>query len=74
MSLNTLVIVPTYNERENLPRLIECLMALPVSVHMLVVDDNSPDGTGQIADKIANDNPNSNSRESCGVLIRRFGC
>ena len=56
MSLNTLVIVPTYNERENLPRLIHCLMTLPVPVHVLVVDDNSPDGTGHIADKIANDN------------------
>ena len=53
MSQKTLVIVPTYNERENLPPLIERLMALPVQVEVLVVDDNSPDGTGKLADEIA---------------------
>jgi dolichol-phosphate mannosyltransferase len=49
----TLVVVPTYNERENLPRLAQRLLGLPVPVDMLVVDDNSPDGTGQIADELA---------------------
>ncbi|MGD0351358.1 MAG: polyprenol monophosphomannose synthase [Verrucomicrobiota bacterium] len=49
----TLVIVPTYNERENLPRMAERLLALPVKVDLLVVDDNSPDGTGKIADALA---------------------
>ncbi len=53
MSQPTLVIVPTYNERDNLPPLIDRLMALPVPVHVLVVDDSSPDGTGQLADEIA---------------------
>jgi len=53
MSQKTLVIVPTFNERDNLPRLIERLMALPVPVEVLVVDDNSPDGTGRVADEIA---------------------
>lgn len=52
-----LVIVPTYNERENLPPLVERLMQLPVPVEVLVVDDNSPDGTGQLADSIAAANP-----------------
>ena len=37
MGSNTLVIVPTYNERENLPKIVERLMALPVAVEMLVV-------------------------------------
>src|SRR5207245_89119 len=46
----TLVIIPTYNERENLPAIADALMKLPVRVEMLVVDDNSPDGTGQLAD------------------------
>jgi dolichol-phosphate mannosyltransferase len=54
---NTLVIVPTYNERENLPKMAECLAKLPVAVDMLVVDDNSPDGTGKIADELAAKNP-----------------
>ena len=57
MSQKTLVIVPTYNERENLPLLIERLMKLPVPVEVLVVDDNSPDGTGKLADEIAGKNP-----------------
>ncbi len=53
MSQKTLVIVPTFNERDNLPRLVQRLMALPVPVEVLVVDDNSPDGTGRVADEIA---------------------
>ena len=54
---STLVVVPTYNERENLPPLVARLMALPVSVHVLVVDDNSPDGTGKLADEFTAKNP-----------------
>jgi dolichol-phosphate mannosyltransferase len=50
---STLVIMPTYNERENLRLLAERLLALPVPVDLLVVDDNSPDGTGQLADQLA---------------------
>ena len=57
MSQKALVIVPTYNERDNLPPLIERLMKLPVPVEVLVVDDNSPDGTGKLADEIAAKNP-----------------
>ena len=53
----TLVIVPTYNERENLPALAERLLKLPASVDLLVVDDNSPDGTGQLADELASKHP-----------------
>jgi dolichol-phosphate mannosyltransferase len=53
----TLVVVPTYNERENLPPLARRLLALPVPVNMLVVDDNSPDGTGKLADELAAKNP-----------------
>lgn len=53
----TLIIVPTYNERDNLPRMAERLMSLPVAVDMLVVDDNSPDGTGKIADDLVAKNP-----------------
>jgi dolichol-phosphate mannosyltransferase len=53
----TLVIVPTYNERDNLPNIARALLALPVPVDLLVVDDNSPDGTGQIADELAKAHP-----------------
>lgn len=57
MSMRTLVIVPTYNERENLPALAERLLHLDVAVDLLVVDDNSPDGTGKLADEIASKHP-----------------
>jgi dolichol-phosphate mannosyltransferase len=49
--------VPTYNERDNLSPLVQRLLALPVSVDLLVVDDNSPDGTGKIADQFAAKDP-----------------
>src|SRR5271170_4135934 len=49
----TLVIVPTYNERDNLPRMAAILLSLPANVDVLVVDDNSPDGTGKVADELA---------------------
>ena len=54
----TLVVVPTYNERENLHPLAQRLLNLPAPVDLLVVDDNSPDGTGQIADELAAKHPN----------------
>ena len=45
-----LVIVPTYNEKENLPLIVGRIRAATPEVHILVADDNSPDGTGAIAD------------------------
>ena len=57
MNSKTLVIVPTYNERDNLPPLAARLLALPVPVDVLVVDDNSPDGTGEVADALAAKHP-----------------
>lgn len=54
---DALIIVPTVNERENLPRLAQKLLSLPVKVDMLVVDGNSSDGTGQIADELAAKHP-----------------
>jgi dolichol-phosphate mannosyltransferase len=47
MSERVLVVVPTYNERKNLPKLVERLLAQPDPLEILVVDDGSPDGTGQ---------------------------
>jgi dolichol-phosphate mannosyltransferase len=48
-----LVIVPTLNERDNLPELAAAILAQPVGAELLVVDDNSPDGTGAVADELA---------------------
>ncbi len=53
----TLVIVPTYNERDNLPPLVDRLLKLAPPVDLLVVDDNSPDGTGRLADELAAKHP-----------------
>jgi len=53
----TVIIVPTYNERDNLPRMVAKLLSLPAGVDVLVVDDNSPDGTGRIADELAAKHP-----------------
>ena len=47
------VIVPTYNEAENIRLLVADILSLPIPVDVIVVDDNSPDGTGEIADELA---------------------
>lgn len=54
-SAHTLVIIPTYNERENITLIIGRLHAALPDVHVLVADDGSPDGTGRIADGLAAD-------------------
>ena len=51
------VVTPTYNEAENLPKLVSALFSLPLELRMLVVDDNSPDGTGRVADELATTYP-----------------
>jgi dolichol-phosphate mannosyltransferase len=55
--LHISVVIPTYNEAENLPKLVSALFALPLDLNILVVDDNSPDGTGRIADGLAAADP-----------------
>jgi dolichol-phosphate mannosyltransferase len=52
-----LIILPTFNERENLPRLVPLILAQDPRIEILVVDDASPDGTGQLADDLARDQP-----------------
>lgn len=47
-----IVVVPTYNERENIERLITAILALPLGIKILIVDDNSPDGTGKVVDQM----------------------
>lgn len=48
------IVIPTYNELENLPRLVQQLFELPLDdLHLLIIDDNSPDGTGRLADELA---------------------
>jgi dolichol-phosphate mannosyltransferase len=53
----TLVVTPTYNEAENVERIINAVLSQDASIEILIVDDNSPDGTAQIVEKIqANNN------------------
>jgi len=49
----TLIVTPTYNEKDNLPRFIDAVRSAWPDADLVVVDDNSPDGTGAIADAIA---------------------
>jgi dolichol-phosphate mannosyltransferase len=49
---NAIVIIPTYKEKENIRPIIEAVFALPKNFHILIVDDNSPDGTGAIVESL----------------------
>lgn len=51
--LEALVIIPTYNERENARNVVEAVLAASGGIEVLIVDDNSPDGTGRIVDEMA---------------------
>jgi dolichol-phosphate mannosyltransferase len=56
-----LIIFPTYNERENIEKIVHAVLPLDPRINVLIVDDNSPDGTGDIADRL--------SREESGVHV-----
>lgn len=63
----TLVIIPTFNERENIERILETVFGLKIpDLHVLVVDDNSPDGTAEIVKNLKKDNPNLFLMERAG--------
>jgi dolichol-phosphate mannosyltransferase len=55
--VQALVMIPTYNEAENLPLLVQQVLAQPGGFGAVIVDDNSPDGTGAVADRLAADYP-----------------
>lgn len=54
-----IVIIPTYNEKGNIKQIIEAVLSQPVGLHVLVVDDNSPDGTADIVRDLQKSNPES---------------
>ena len=64
--MKNLVIIPTYNEKENIEAIIKAVSDLSVAFDILIVDDNSPDGTGDIVDKLSKDRENLH-------LLRRAG-
>lgn len=59
-SQRALIIFPTYNEKENIRKIVHAVLPLDARIHVLIVDDNSPDGTGQIADQLAEQEKNVN--------------
>lgn len=67
---NAIVIIPTYKERENIRAIIEAVFALPKEFHLLIVDDNSPDGTAEIVEELQK---KFNTRENRLQLMKRPG-
>ncbi|UPZ30802.1 polyprenol monophosphomannose synthase [Streptomyces sp. LRE541] len=64
------IVMPTYNEAANLPRMAEAVLQLPLNgLHLKVVDDSSPDGTGRIAEELA-EKYNADGRRRMSVLHR----
>ena len=58
------IVIPTYNEAENLERIVDQIVSLHPTFNIIVVDDNSPDGTGAIADAL--------SKKDRRIRVRRF--
>jgi dolichol-phosphate mannosyltransferase len=66
--VRTLIVIPTYNERENIVSLIDDVLRAAPSADILVIDDNSPDGTGQIVDEIGTREPRVRALHRPGKL------
>jgi dolichol-phosphate mannosyltransferase len=66
--MKTLIIIPTYNEIENLGPLLKEIFSFAPETDILIVDDNSPDGTGQLADKMHEENPRIHVMHRSGKL------
>ncbi len=66
--MKVLIIVPTYNEKENIARLIKAVLRQDDSLEMLIIDDNSPDGTGAIVEQIMADEPRIHIIKRAGKL------
>lgn len=80
--MRVVVVIPTYNEADNIENLVQEVLKQPAAVDILIVDDNSPDGTGQIADRLVADSQSNNrvnvlhraSKEGLGrAYIAGFG-
>ena len=67
--MKIVICMPTYNEAENLPNIIPAIFEVLPEVHVLVLDDNSPDGTGQIADALAAEEDKDRLGEELGDLL-----
>jgi dolichol-phosphate mannosyltransferase len=68
IGVRTLLFIPTYNERENVERIYGLIKALNLDLDLLFLDDNSPDGTGQILDEMASRDPRLRVEHRAGKL------
>ncbi|HSD30593.1 MAG TPA: polyprenol monophosphomannose synthase [Gemmatimonadales bacterium] len=68
MAERALVVIPTYNEAPNLPNIVPQVLAQDPRLEVLVVDDGSPDGTGQIADRLVQESPRVHALHREGKL------
>ena len=66
--MKTLIIIPTYNELENLPPLLKEIFTYAPATDILVVDDNSPDGTGELVDRMSAENPHIHVLHRAGKM------
>lgn len=66
--LKTVVVIPTYNERDNIEKLVAAVLAQDSGIHVLIVDDNSPDGTGALVDRMAHDDARVHALHRKGKL------
>ena len=66
--MKTLIIIPTYNEYDNLRPLLQEIFSYAPATDILIVDDNSPDGTGKLADELHAENPQVNVLHRAGKL------
>jgi dolichol-phosphate mannosyltransferase len=66
--MKTLIIIPTYNEIENLSQIVTAIFSFAPKTDVLIVDDNSPDGTGQLADQLSAEDPRVHTMHRTGKL------
>ena len=66
--MSNLVIIPTYKEKENIEPLVNAIFSLPVSFDILIIDDNSPDGTADLVKKLQSIHPNLFLKQRPGKL------
>jgi dolichol-phosphate mannosyltransferase len=66
--MRSIVIIPTYNERDNLRKLVAELLAQNNGIDVLIIDDNSPDGTGRLADRLADESARVHVMHRAGKL------
>jgi dolichol-phosphate mannosyltransferase len=66
--MSNIVIIPTYKEKENIESIVSAVFSLPIKFDILIIDDNSPDGTAALVKKLQSSNPNLNLIERAGKM------